>query len=128
MLDSQQEKDDEKNLIHKYIDEQDKISLLDEKLKFAGRFVILSSQKYALEEILPLYYMRQNIEQVFDLSKNVAGLTPARGHSVETLRGKFLISFISTILASFILNKIGKLKLSLNTLFLNISNLHINIY
>ena len=44
---------------------------IDEKAKTKGMFVIISSENVATSEILPLYYMRQTIEQVFDIYKTM---------------------------------------------------------
>lgn len=62
-----------------------------------GMFVILSSEKMDVSDILPLYYTRQVIEQVFDLYKNNADLLPLRTHGEDTFRGHLLLSFISAI-------------------------------
>ncbi|MDR1607644.1 MAG: transposase, partial [Deltaproteobacteria bacterium] len=57
---------------------------------------------YKINEILELYYNRQTIEQVFDTGKNYCGLLPVRVHSEETFRGILLISFIASVIYSFI--------------------------
>ena len=49
--------------------------------------MIISSEDMKPDEILPLYYTRQQIEQVFDISKNYAEILPLRVHSEETFRG-----------------------------------------
>jgi hypothetical protein len=69
----------------------------DRKVKSMGVFVILSSENVETSEILPLYYTRQTIEQVFDLYKNNADLLPLRTHGEDTFRGHLMLSFISTI-------------------------------
>lgn len=53
----------------------------------AGLFVIVSSLPYQSDEILPVYYIRQTIEQYFDISKGSSKLTaenPQRGSIVWT--------------------------------------------
>jgi hypothetical protein len=70
---------------------------IDRKVKSMGVFIILSSDNVETSEILPLYYTRQTIEQVFDLYKNNADLLPLRTHGEETFRGHLMLSFISTI-------------------------------
>ncbi|MDR1915838.1 MAG: hypothetical protein LBQ58_04600, partial [Synergistaceae bacterium] len=44
-----------------------------------------------------LYYMRQSIEQTFDLAKNDVDLVPLRMHTEETFRGHLLLCFMSTV-------------------------------
>jgi len=63
----------------------------------AGVFVIISSEDLEPNEILPLYYTRQQIEQVFDISKNYAEILPLRVHSEDTFRGHLFISFVAAI-------------------------------
>ena len=62
-----------------------------------GIFILISSEKIETEEVLPLYYTRQAVEQVFDVSKNNTDLLPLRIHSEETFKGHLLLSFISTV-------------------------------
>ena len=50
----------------------------DKQMSNLGVFMIISSEDIELEEILPLYYTRQQIEQVLDLGKNNADLLPLR--------------------------------------------------
>ncbi len=73
----------------------------------AGVFVIISSEDMSPDEILPLYYTRQQIEQVFDISKNYADILPLRVHSEETFRGHLFISFVAAI-ACHLLQKLFK--------------------
>jgi hypothetical protein len=49
-----------------------------------GLFILISSEKMEPEEVMPLYYTRQAVEQIFDVSKNNADLLPLRGHGEET--------------------------------------------
>ncbi len=46
------------------------------KSKDRGVFVILSTRRIKSDELLSHYYVRQDIEQVFDISKNYASLLP----------------------------------------------------
>jgi transposase len=66
-------------------------------MKTKGIFILISSEKIETDEILPLYYTRQTVEQVFDVSKNNADLLPLRVHNEDTFRGHLLLSFIATV-------------------------------
>lgn len=74
---------------------KDEIAKLKKK---CGLFMLLSSINLQTKDIIPFYYSRQSIEQIFDVSKNNADIIPLRTHSEITLRGHLLISFITTIL------------------------------
>jgi hypothetical protein len=61
-----------------------------------GLFILVASDPIETSDILPLYYTRQAIEQVFDIGKNAADLLPLRVHGLETFRGHLLISFLAS--------------------------------
>ncbi|MDR0723913.1 MAG: transposase [Endomicrobium sp.] len=82
-------------------DTQSKL-ILEHKYDIAGKFILLSNKSYDIRDILPLYYTRQEIEQVFDISKTYATMLPLRGHKDETIRGIILLSFMATAVYSLI--------------------------
>jgi len=63
-----------------------------------GIFVLVSTRPIATDKILPLYYTRQQIEQVFDICKNNTNLLPLRVHSEDTLRGHLLLTFAAAVI------------------------------
>jgi hypothetical protein len=83
------------------VDEDPKKRLSDEeferKRSIGGMFVMISSIKMDREEVLPYYYSRQTIEQIFDTSKNFARLLPLAVHSRDAFNGHLLLSFMTTI-------------------------------
>jgi hypothetical protein len=70
----------------------------DKQMSALGVFMIISSEDIDIEEILPLYYTRQQIEQVFDLGKNNADILPLRVQKEETFRGHLMITFLATVI------------------------------
>lgn len=70
----------------------------DKKMSKLGVFIIISSEDIAIDEILPLYYTRQQIEQVFDLGKNNANLLPLRVQNEDTFRGHLMLTFLATVI------------------------------
>jgi len=58
--------------------------------------MLLSSDDMDTSEILPLYYTRQQVEQVFDIGKNYADLLPLRVQNEETFRGHLMLTFMAT--------------------------------
>ena len=83
----------------KYLDRLDnnKNGKKQKPLSEYGYFVLLSSDKLEIKEVLPLYYMRQTIEQIFDYAKNDVDLMPVRSNKAETFRGHLLLSFMATV-------------------------------
>jgi hypothetical protein len=126
--DVQKEAEDRNNIIQKYINDDDKAKKTDEHSVSAGKFILLSSLDLNIGQILPLYYQRQTIEQVFDVSKTYASLLPLRAHSEETLRGILLISFISTIIYCSINYKLNNSKFNAITARIKMKYLSIRVY
>lgn len=61
-----------------------------------GLFVLISNMDIPKKDLIPAYYVRQKIEQYFDVGKTYSGMLPLRVHSEETFRGHLLISFIAS--------------------------------
>jgi hypothetical protein len=128
MLDIDKVAPDHKRIAVKYVDNPDQYDKLREQLSNTSKFVLLSSEDYTLQEILPLYYCRQEIEQVFDICKNNANILPLRSHSEETIRGKLLINFILAILYSSINVKLFGKKYNASTALFILQRLRIDVY
>jgi transposase len=62
-----------------------------------GIFALVSSRPVAHDKILPLYYTRQQIEQVFDICKNNTNMLPLRIQKEETFRGHLLFAFLAYV-------------------------------
>jgi transposase len=58
-----------------------------------GIFILVTSLNLDVKDVLPCYYDRQVIEQVFDYMKGSIGLIPLRCHNEDTLAGHLFISF-----------------------------------
>jgi len=69
---------------------------IDKKVRKTGAFALLCTERLETPEVLPLYYTRQRIEQVFDISKNYADLLPLRVANELTLNGHLLLCFAAT--------------------------------
>jgi hypothetical protein len=78
------------------IDDKKSPEEMDERIAKLGVFMLLSSEDMETNEILPLYYTRQQIEQVFDIGKNYADLLPLRVQSEDTFRGHLMLTFMAT--------------------------------
>ena len=68
----------------------------DSAIKRLGVFAILSSEEIPETKLLLMYYTSQNVEQVFDISKNYADLLPIRVQSEQAFAGHLLVCFIAT--------------------------------
>ena len=93
-----------------------------------GVFILISSRRIAKMKVLPLYYARQQIEQVFDIGKNYAEMLPIRVHSEETFRGHLLLTFIATVVIKQIQNALARTAITPLSLFLDLRNQKCKVY
>jgi transposase len=93
-----------------------------------GIFILISSRRIAPDKVLPLYYTRQQIEQVFDIGKNYADMLPLRVHTEETFRGHLLITFIATVIIKKIQDALKGTPINPQSLFLNLRNQKCKVY
>ena len=115
--------------LHKNLSNQKlKPEEIDAEIREMGLFALLSSQLLDTNEVLPLYYMRQAIEQVFDISKNYAELLPLRVHSEQALRGHLLISFIATVLLVYTNQQLEGSANNFTSAFLKLRNLKCKVF
>ena len=71
-----------------------------------GIFAIVTTRDIEPNEVLPEYYIRQNVEQYFDFGKNYAKFLPVRQHNMLTLSGHMLIAFIASFITILIKNRL----------------------
>ena len=96
---SKKGKDTNMILKDKLEDEMNKeeIMELDIKMKSSGFFILLSRKMIDRSEVLPSYYTRQSIEQVFGFAKNNNSILPLRVHNEQTIRGYLMLVFLALI-------------------------------
>ena len=102
-IDIDRRHDETKSYMHKNFESDDLTpDEMNVALQNKGRFLLVSATKVEPCDILPLYYQRQAIEQVFDIGKNNADLLPLRVHGIDTFRGHLLLSFITTVVYTLV--------------------------
>jgi transposase len=74
----------------------DKKRFLIDELK-QGVFILITTFDITKDEVLPTYYTRQSIEQIFDYLRNETTMLPIKDHSEEAFSGHLFISFMATI-------------------------------
>lgn len=85
-----------KKTILKALDDKKDCNETDAAIKKLGVFAILASEEIPEDKLLPMYYTRQQVEQVFDISKNYADLLPIRVQSEQAFAGHLLVCFMAT--------------------------------
>jgi hypothetical protein len=99
-----------------------------DKMQKQGVFILISSRRIAKDKILPIYYTRTQIEQIFDIGKNYADLLPIRVQNEQTFRGHLLLTFMATVICKTIQDKLKETSMSPESMFLNLRNHKCKIY
>ena len=99
-----------------------------QKMSKEGAFVLVSSKRIAIDKILPTYYTRQQIEQLFDIGKNYADTLPIRVQTEETLRGHLLLTFIASVIVKRIQDKLKTTSNNPISMFMNLRNQKCKVY
>lgn len=98
-----------------------------EKIAQAGMLILISSNALDRAEVLPSYYARQSIEQIFGFAKSSNDLLPLRVHSEISINGYLLLSFIALILFILVRQKLSE-KFTVNQALLILRNLKAKIF
>lgn len=113
-----------KNRLDDKLTEKEK-NELDEKIKNAGFFILLSREQIEEKKILPSYYERQYIEQLFGFAKHNNSLLPLRVHSEQSIKGYLMLVFLALIL--FVTMR-QKLKVPMDKALLILRNLKAKVF
>ena len=127
-LDISRKEDEDKKLFQKADEQKLSNDEVFDKIKHHGLFIIVSSRPIATDRILPTYYTRQQIEQIFDIGKNYADMLPLRVQTEETFRGHLLLTFISCIILKMIQDKLKPTKYNPISMFVNLRNQKCKVY
>jgi transposase len=100
---------------------------IDEGLKFKGKLIFIASSIVAESEIIPLYYTRQSVENIFGIMKNDLEILPLRVHSVETFRGYLLLNFIALLVQLSLQGQLDK-KYTVEDVIYSTHNLMCKVY
>ena len=98
-----------------------KLYIIRKKIEKAGIFILVSKRSIAPSKVLEIYYTRQEIEQVFDLGKNYAGMLPLSVQTEETFRGHMVLTFIATIVAKLLSDRLKQTKYPIQPTLANLA-------
>lgn len=127
-LDVQHRSDENRKVMERASSKNMSTSEVYDEMNRQGYFVLVSSRRIACEKVLPLYYTRQQIEQVFDIGKNYADLLPLRVQNENTFRGHLLLTFIATTVIKLIQDELKSTSITPDSMFLNLRNQKCKVY
>ncbi|NDB82134.1 MAG: hypothetical protein EB127_05235 [Alphaproteobacteria bacterium] len=100
---------------------------LDRKLQYSGFFILLSKSAITKDEILPTYYTRQAIEQIFGFAKANNNILPLRVHSNKAINGYLMLVFLALIVYISMRQKLQK-TVTMDKAFMQLRGLKAKIY
>lgn len=127
VLDPYKRAKDTARLITESFEDEQAEELTNFKMKYGGYIILISSCKIDKEDVLPTYYTRQSIEQVFGFAKSCNSILPLRVHSDQSIRGYLFLVFLSLVLFVMMRQKLMP-KFTVEQALLNLRALKAKIY
>ena len=127
VLDPDKKAKDTRLLLKEALEKPDHDADVDLQIKKGGLFILISKTQIPLQEVLPAYYTRQNIEQVFGFAKSNNNLLPLRVHSRDAINGYLLLVFMTLSLFIMLRQKLQP-KLTMDAALISLRNLKAKIY
>ena len=93
-----------------------------------GIFMLVSTRRIAKENLLKLYYTRNQIEDIFKLCKGNCKILPINIEKEATLRGHLLITFAASIVMKLLSDELDGTNLTAEALFMHLNYHRANIY
>jgi transposase len=84
---------------------QRQVEAVDQHLQTLGITILLSSSPRDAATLLTLYRQRDQVEKVFDSTKNELRGLPLRVHQSDTMKGYFFVLFLEMIVQNYLLYK-----------------------
>lgn len=127
ILDPYKKAKDTNKLIYTSFEDEEAEEETNIKMRYCGYFILISRSQISKEEVLPTYYTRQSIEQVFGFAKSCNNMLPLRVHSEQSIRGYLFLVFLSLVLFVMVREKL-LLKFTVDQALLTLRNLKAKIY
>lgn len=128
-LDCTMKREEEFHLSQRLEDKTDvSIAEIHKSRNSLGLFMLVSTRKIAKENLLPIYYTRNHIEDIFKLCKGDCKILPLNIRKEETFKGHLLITFIATVVMKLIFKKLKNYKITLENLFMILDQHRCKIY
>lgn len=120
--------EEQKHTIERANDENLSGADIFDDLQKQGVFVLITTRKIAKEKLLPLYYMRDQVEKVFELCKQGGKILPINVENETTLRGHLMMTFMAASVLKMMSKKLSKTSLTTESVFMNLHEQHAIVY
>ena len=117
-LDCTMKREEEYLLSHKVSDMDLSTKQIHRSRQMHGIFMLVSTMKLGKDDVLPLYYTRNQVEDIFKLCKGNSKILPINIENESTLRGHLLMTFMATIVLKKMSDVLRGQDFSLEMLFM----------
>ena len=118
----------EKHTIERAGDEELSGADIFDDLQKHGVFVLISTRKIAKDKLLPIYYMRDQVEKIFELCKQEGKILPINVENEDTFRGHLMMTFMATAVLKMMTTILTKTSLTTESMFMNLHEHHAVVY
>ena len=98
----------EKHLIERAQDQRLSGEEIFDTMQEQGIFVLVSSRRISKENLLPLFYTRDQIEKIFELCKQYGKILPLNVETEATFRGHLMMTFMAAVILKLMSEKLKK--------------------
>jgi transposase len=118
----------ERRLVERAEDESLSNGDIHDNMQKHGIFMLISSRRIAKENLLPLYYTRDQIEKVFELCKQGGKILPVNVETEATFRGHLMMTFMAAVALKMMSGYLKGTSLTTESMFMNLHEQHALIY
>ena len=118
----------ERHLVERAEDESISCDEIFVKMQVHGVFMLISSRRISKENILPLYYTRDQVEKVFELCKQGAKILPVSVETEATFRGHLMMTFMASVMLKMMSAKLKGTSLTTEAVLMIMHEQHAAIY
>lgn len=97
-------------------------------LQKEGVFVLITTRRVEKEKLLPLYYMRDQVEKVFELCKQGGKILPLNVEGEATFRGHLMMTFMACAVLKMMSEELKNTSLTTESMFMNLHEQHVIVY
>jgi hypothetical protein len=90
---------------------------LHESMLSAGLFMLVCTRKIEKQNLLGLYFTRNQVEEIFKIGKGSGKMLPICVESESTFRGHLMMTFITSVITKILMDKLIKTSMSPEILF-----------
>ena len=127
-LDCTMKREEEYSLSQRMTDDNLTSHEIHRKRSEHGIFMLIATRRISKNNLLPLYYTRNQVEDIFKLCKGSCKILPINVESEITLRGHLLMTFLATVVMKRLAERLEQQECTIEMLFMALNEHRAHIY